>query len=109
VTNRATLDIAALNKFIRTNPSLKAVQRNIAEAIMEQARANAPAKGRSIKPDYVRRFTVKPWRNQYRVWNEHPFAGMVELGSKNNPVYAPIRRAARASGQRFVPGQAPST
>lgn len=94
---RVTIDIANINTFVRTDPGMKQTLRDSAERIMDNARQIAPTHTFA----YVRKFRVQPFRNQYRVWNDDPFAGMVELGSRNNPVYAPIRKAVRATGFRF--------
>lgn len=45
-------------------------------------------------------------RGRYRVALLDPFWHLVEYGSKNNPAYAPVRRAVRALGLRFEDGRA---
>jgi hypothetical protein len=52
---------------------------------------------------YRRHFELNRYRGGWRVRNTDPFAHLVEWGSINNSAYAPIRRAIRTSGLRYVP------
>lgn len=66
----------------------------VAEKVGEQAARLTP-RGETGKA--AERFVV----DENLVGNEDPFFHLIEWGSVNNPVYAPLRRAARALGLRF--------
>jgi hypothetical protein len=74
---------------------------------MRGARKNSPrARARKFLPSsgyFKRHFELRRFRGGWRVWNTDPFAHLVEWGSVNNVAYAPIRRAIRTSGLRYVP------
>lgn len=61
--------------------------------------------GRAIAPRrtgfYSRRFKVGEENGEVAVGNADPFAHIIEFGSVNSPVFAPIRRAVRAAGLRL--------
>lgn len=105
---RVVVNDGTLAAFINTNETMQKALGLAAENLMNQAKNNAPIgkpKGRAHGPSgyYMRRFQVRKYRNGYRVVNVDPFAHLVEWGSVNNPAYAPIRRAVRTSGLRYVP------
>lgn len=108
---RVVINELSVAKFVATNPMIQKAVQTAGGHIMEQARINAPT-GRSVSwfgsrhGYYKAHFALRPWRGGYRVWNDDPFAHLVEWGSVKNSAYAPMRRAVRQSGLRYKPNSA---
>lgn len=66
-----------------------------AAAVAEAARQNAPG-------DQGRTVTIARDRETVSVGFASSIGHLIEWGSKNNPAYAPLRRAVRAAGLRLV-------
>lgn len=100
---RIEIDTKAINRYFTTDPGAQQKLGLIALEYLAVARQASPT-GRSMhwgkfKHDhgmFKRAFHVRKFRGGYRVYNRDPFAHLVEYGSVNNPVYAPMRRALRA-------------
>lgn len=121
VTPRVTVNVGELNKMLATDPETRAVLMGVADAIAAKATSIAPVgpgvpdagKPKVSKRNQTKRkftkyggyykhhFRVRPFRNSFRVWNDDPFAHLVEFGSVHNRAYAPLRTAVRSLGLRF--------
>jgi hypothetical protein len=121
--SRVTVNGRTVAGWLNRDPAMQGVLRNNAVALMSASIANSPrgqsssralpqrgqsrrAAGRSMRGTsgyFVRHFRVRKYRYWYRLQNDDPFAHLVEWGSVNNPTYAPIRRAIRASRLRYIP------
>lgn len=115
---RVVVNGVAMAEFVNTNPVMQKALAQGAEKIMGQAIINSPH-GQSIKWGPIKRrgqvvyshhhgyfkehFYVRRFRNYFQVWNNDPYAHLIEWGSVKNSAYAPIRRAVRSSGLRYKP------
>lgn len=121
---RVVINRSAMTAFVNTDPGMQRALSDRANALMSEAIANSPvgatrsrlpvrggrkSKTKSTGPltgasGYFRRhFELRRYRGGWRIWNTDAFAHLVEWGSVNNATYAPLRRAIRSSGLRYVP------
>jgi hypothetical protein len=111
---RVVIHKAAMNTFLYTNPGARGALKGTAEAVEATLKAEAPV-GTSLSwpkrvkgEPWIRRpmrhgrfrdsIRTKQWRRHYRVESTDPFALMIEMGTRNNPPYAPFRRVLRMYG-----------
>lgn len=115
---RVVVNGASMAAFLATDPTMQKALHTTADTLMTKAASLAP-RGSSVQWGPIRRrgklvyshhhgqykesFYVRSYRSSWQVWNGDPFAHLMEWGSVRNPAYAPIRRAVRASGMRYVP------
>ena len=96
---RVVIDQRAIDRYFRTDPVPQAALGEIAGAYKETAEQASPVGrstwfGRAIRHGWFKgAFHVRRFRGGWRVYNRDAFAHLVEYGSVNNPVYAPMRRA----------------
>lgn len=107
---KVVINDGTMGRFLATDRTMQKGLAAAAEHLMEAATEKAPvgtsaAWGpfRGVHGYYRRRFRLAVYRGGYRVWNDDPFAHLVEWGSINNSPYSPIRRAVHESGLRYVP------
>lgn len=106
---RVTVNDASVAQFLRTDPAMQKALGIVAGVIEEQAQRVAPygvslsyPMGRPMRHGWYKgAFTVKRVGGGYQVWNEDPFAHLIEWGSVNNPTYAPMRTAITGLGFKF--------
>jgi hypothetical protein len=120
---KVVVNDGTLNQFLRADPTMQAALGVVATAIEETAVRTAPY-GRSLswpkfKPGepWVRRpmrhgrykaaFVIRKVTGGWQVWNEDPFAHLVEWGSIKNPIYAPVRTAINQLGLKLRPKAKP--
>jgi hypothetical protein len=128
---RIVIDQKAIDAYFRTDPVPQAALAGVAGQYMEAAREATPrgksegtwrtigkGSGRIVVPlggtakhgwsRYA--YHVRKYRGGYRVYNRSKFMHIVEYGSSNSPVYAPMRRALLAMrGGRAVVHASKST
>jgi hypothetical protein len=120
---RVVVNDGTIAQLLATDPAMQRALESVATNLVSQAVANSPVgRSRSRLPRrgqgrrrgtggpeatssgyYRRHFELNRYRGGWRVRNTDPFAHLVEWGSINNSAYAPIRRAIRTSGLRYVP------
>jgi hypothetical protein len=83
----------AFERELQAEPEFKAFMDNATVSVADMARDLAPE-----HTGYYKRRIRAIGR---RVRTLDPFDFLIEFGSKNNPAYAPLRRAVRAAGLRF--------
>ncbi len=95
-----------IEREILRDPHMMTVLGTYAEAGAEHARADAPTGHRHRGLHYrdsIRAVVGVDGRGPYgRVFSVDFAAHLVEFGSVNNPVYAPLRRGVEATGLRVT-------
>ncbi len=108
---KVTINDGTLHQFMREDPTMQRALGVVAEMIEETAQEVAPY-GRSLSWPWQRpmkhgwfkaAFNLRKVAGGYQVWNDDPFALLVEWGSVKNPVYAPMRTAINMLGLKFKP------
>ena len=108
---KITINDGTMRQFLREDPAMQRALEVVAEMIEGTAQEVAPY-GRSLSWPWRRpirhgwfkaAFNLRKVAGGYQVWNEDPFAHLVEWGSIKNPVYAPIRTAINQLGLKFNP------
>lgn len=74
---------------------------DIAQQVAANVPRHMPGRQRSW-PFVARLFTAPLPGGAAMVGTRWKLAHIIEFGSRNNPPYAPLRRAARATGMRFI-------
>lgn len=114
---RVTVNDGTLKAFMRNDPTMQQALEKVAVMIEETAQQVAPY-GKSLsfparRPmrhgRYKALFAMRKVKGGYQVWNDDPFAHLVEWGSIKNPVYAPFRTAINQLGLKFRPKGKPET
>jgi len=85
----------AFEKEMRAQPSFQLGMRERALAVARITAAGAP--------DHTGAFKRSIGVSGTAVTTSDPFWHLIELGSVNNPPYAPMRRGAIAAGLRLIP------
>jgi hypothetical protein len=114
---RVMVNDGSMNQFLRTDETMQRALEVVATSIMETSQEVAPygkslswPAGRPMKHGrYKALFAMRKVKGGYQVWNDDPFAHLVEWGSIKNPVYAPIRTAINQLGLKFRPKGKPET
>jgi hypothetical protein len=112
---KVVVNDGTLNQFLRTDPTMQTALGVVATAIEETAIRVAPygksrswPMGRPMRHGwYKAAFVVRKVTGGWQVWNEDPFAHLVEWGSIKNPIYAPIRGAVNQLGLKLRPKAKP--
>lgn len=100
MTTRVRINRQALNQSLRQPACQQALDETV-RALQDKAEQLSPV-GKGKRGGYfARRFSWRRYPRSRRLRNTDPFAHLVEFGSANNPIYAPLRRAARALGLPF--------
>jgi hypothetical protein len=106
---RIVVNDGTLNQFLRNDPTMQEALGKVAVAIEESAQRIAPygksrswPMGRPMRHGwYKAAFVVRKVAGGWQVWNEDPFAHLVEWGSVKNPTYAPIRSGISSLGLKL--------
>lgn len=96
---RVRINRAALNKALREQPFQDALDDTVG-ALKDKAEEINP-EGKYRGGYSKRRYRTRKFPLSRRLFNTDTFFHLIEFGSENNPVYAPMRRAARALGLRL--------
>lgn len=100
MTTRVEVDERALAAAVLSSPGAQRAALDTANVLKSAAQTLSPEGERHGY--YRRRFRTAKIPGGARLMNVDAFAHLVEWGSANNRPYAPMRRAARALGLRFV-------
>jgi len=112
---KVVINDGTLNQFLRNDPTMQQALEKVAVMIEESAVRVAPY-GKSLswphrRPmkhgRYKAAFAIRKVAGGFQVWNEDPFAHLVEWGSVKNPTYAPIRSAISSLGLKLKPKAKP--
>lgn len=96
MTSKVTVNPAKIAVFVRTPGPDKAID-DTAKKLQRAAEENTPDHTGYAR----RRYRVVKRPGGRRLINTDWFFHLIEWGSVNNPVYAPMRKAARALGLKF--------
>lgn len=81
------------DRELQSEPEFVSAMRSITQNVADEARLAAPRH----TGYYVRHLHAR----ENLVYTDDPFGHLIEWGSRNNPVYAPLRRGVRAAGLRL--------
>ena len=87
-----------LQQELEQTPEYQGVLEQVANAAKVRAVAIAP----EVTGAYKRSVTVVNEQNRVFIATSDPFGHLVEYGSRNNPAYAPLRRAVQSIGLRVA-------
>lgn len=99
MSTRVVIDRKALKAVLKESAAQTALDETV-KAIKAKAEEIAPV-GKVHGGYFQRHFKTRRYPYSRRLMNTDPFAHLVEFGSANNPVYAPMRKAVRALRLRF--------
>lgn len=91
------------NRELKATPTFQRALHVGAEAAAAQARLIAPRHTGA----YARSIEVADVDGHPVIKTTDPFGHLVEFGSANNVIYAPLRRGVRAAGLRFTESPKP--
>lgn len=95
---RAFIPNRDLQQELERTPEYQGVLGQVANAAKGRAVAIAP----DVTGAYKRSVTVVTEQNRVFLATTDPFGHLVEYGSRNNPAYAPLRRAVQSIGLRVA-------